>query len=101
MLGVVENMGPMTLPDGTVLDVFGAGGGAEVARRLTAALETDVPLLGTVPLEPAVRAGGDAGEPIVMTAHASHAAESLRAIAGRLAVRPDSLRGRGLPVSPR
>ena len=101
VLGVVENMGPMTLPDGTVLDVFGAGGGAEVARRLTAALETDVPLLGTVPLEPAVRAGGDAGEPIVMTAHASPAAESLRAIAGRLAVRPDSLRGRGLPVSPR
>lgn len=101
--GVVENMGPMTLPDGTVLEVFGSGGGQEVADRLSAALEARIPLLGTVPLEPAVRAGGDAGTPVVLAAQeaASPAAQALEQIAARLAVRPESLRGVPLPLSPR
>lgn len=99
--GVVENMGPMALPDGTVLDVFGAGGGQEVADRLSGALGTSVPLLGTVPLDPALRRGGDAGEPVVVSAPESPAAAALQEVAARLAVRPGSLRGRGLPVSPR
>jgi ATP-binding protein involved in chromosome partitioning len=101
--GVVENMGPMTLPDGTVLEVFGAGGGNEVAERLTRALGAEVPLLGTVPLEPAVRTGGDAGLPVVLSpeARCSPAARALQDVAARLAVRPRSLRGVGLPLSPR
>ena len=101
--GVVENMGPMTLPDGSVLDVFGAGGGQEVADRLSAVLETEVPLLGTVPLEPAVRSGGDDGLPVVIAedSAASAAAQALEEVAARLAVRPRSLRGVGLPLSPR
>ena len=99
--GVVENMGPMTLPDGTVLDVFGAGGGAEVAERLTGVLGTEVPLLGTVPLDPALRRGGDAGDPVVLADPNSPAGRALAGIAARLAVRPQSLRGRGLPLSPR
>lgn len=99
--GVVENMGPMALPDGTVLDVFGTGGGAEVAERLTGALGADVPLLGSVPLDPALRVGGDTGAPVVASAPQSPAARALLAIAERLAVRPRSLAGRRLPFSPR
>ncbi|WP_065573461.1 Mrp/NBP35 family ATP-binding protein [Micrococcus luteus] len=99
--GVVENMGPMTLPDGTVLDVFGAGGGAEVAERLSGVLDTQVPLLGTVPLDPALRAGGDAGEPVVVSAPESPAGRALTQIAQRVAVRPRGLAGRRLPVTPR
>ena len=99
--GVVENMGPMTLPDGTVLDVFGTGGGAEVAERLSGVLDTQVPLLGTVPLDPALRAGGDAGDPVVMSAPESPAGRALTQIAQRVAVRPRGLAGRRLPVTPR
>ena len=99
--GVVENMGPMTLPDGTVLDVFGTGGGAEVAERLAGVLGTQVPLLGTVPLDPALRAGGDAGEPVVVSAPESPAGRALTQIAQRVAVRPRGLAGRRLPVTPR
>ncbi|MCK1812431.1 Mrp/NBP35 family ATP-binding protein [Micrococcus sp. XM4230A] len=99
--GVVENMGPMTLPDGTVLDVFGTGGGAEVAERLSGVLGTQVPLLGTVPLDPALRAGGDAGDPVVVSAPESPAGRALAEIAQRLAVRPRGLAGRPLPFTPR
>ena len=99
--GVVENMGPMTLPDGTVLDVFGAGGGQEVADRLARVLGADVPLLGTVPLDPALRRGGDAGDPVVLAEPDSPAGRALGAVAERLAVRPRGLAGRRLPVAPR
>ena len=53
--GVIENMGPSTAPDGTVSAVFGSGGGQALADDI------GVPLLGSVPLDPAVAAGGDSG----------------------------------------
>ncbi|QCP07738.1 Mrp/NBP35 family ATP-binding protein [Micrococcus luteus] len=99
--GVIENMGPMTLPDGTVLDVFGAGGGQEVAERLERVLGSAVPLLGSVPLDPALRRGGDAGDPVVLSAPDSPAGRALAGVAERLAVRPRGLVGRRLPLSPR
>lgn len=99
--GVIENMGPMTLPDGTVLDVFGAGGGQEVADRLARVLGSAVPLLGSVPLDPALRRGGDAGDPVVLSAPDSPAGRALARVAERLAVRPRGLVGRRLPLSPR
>ena len=99
--GVIENMGPMTLPDGTVLDVFGAGGGQEVADRLARVLGSAVPLLGSVPLDPALRRGGDAGDPVVLSAPDSPAGRALAGVAERLAVRPRGLVGRRLPLSPR
>ncbi|WP_022871894.1 Mrp/NBP35 family ATP-binding protein [Nesterenkonia alba] len=97
--GVVENMGPMTLPDGTVLDLFGSGGGATVAQSLSEQLDADVPLLGSVPLDPALREAGDAGEPVVLSAPDSAAGSALRQIASRLAARGRSLAGRSLPVT--
>ncbi len=65
VIGVVENMAAMTLPDGTRLDLFGDGGGAEVAAALSTA-EDAVPVLASIPLSPALRADGDAGAPVVV-----------------------------------
>lgn len=59
--GVIENMGPSVGPDGTVQAVFGSGGGQALAE------EIGVPLLGSVPLDPALAAGGDAGEPVSLS----------------------------------
>ncbi|MDZ5144365.1 Mrp/NBP35 family ATP-binding protein [Microbacterium testaceum] len=94
-IGVIENMAAMTLPDGTVLDLFGAGGGAEVARALSSA-DADVPLLASVPLSPALRAGGDDGRPVVLSHPDDPAARAIDAAASTLAVRPRGLAGKPL-----
>jgi ATP-binding protein involved in chromosome partitioning len=98
--GVVENMSSLTLPDGSTLDVFGSGGGALLAERLSATVGTAVPLLGQVPLDVALRLGGDAGTPIVLANPESPGARALTEIATRLAVRPRGLSGLKLPVQP-
>ena len=59
VVGVVENMSWMELPDGSRMDVFGTGGGQTVADSLTRILGAKVPLLGQIPLEPRVRECGD------------------------------------------
>ena len=61
VVGVIENMSSFTCDHGETYALFGVGGGQALA------LEIDAPLLGQVPLEPAVAAGGDAGNPIVLT----------------------------------
>lgn len=99
--GVIENMAPMTLPDGTVMDLFGAGGGQVVAKRLSEQLQTEVPLLGSVPLDPALRQAGDEGRPAVLSAPESPAGAALRSAAQSLATRPRGIAGRHLPVHPR
>ncbi|MFC4428171.1 P-loop NTPase [Citricoccus alkalitolerans] len=99
--GVIENMAAMTLPDGTVLDLFGSGGGQTVAQRLTGSLGHAVPLLGSVPLDPLLREDGDGGTPVVLEHPESAAGTELRRIAGSLAVRPRGLSGLKLPVTPR
>lgn len=94
--GVIENMGAMVLPDGSKLEVFGSGGGAQVAERLSTLTGTDVPLLGEVPLDPALRSGGDAGVPVVIAAPESPTAQAINAIADSLYKRQDSLAGKTL-----
>jgi ATP-binding protein involved in chromosome partitioning len=59
--GVIENMSWFTGDDGKRYELFGAGGGAELATRL------GVPLIGQVPLVPELRAGADTGSPIVVS----------------------------------
>jgi len=59
IVGVVENMAGLTLPDGSTLQVFGEGGGRQVAERLTRATGADVPLLGQIPLDPALVEAGE------------------------------------------
>jgi ATP-binding protein involved in chromosome partitioning len=73
--GVIENMGPTTAPDGTVVATFGSGGGAALAHDI------GVPLLGSVPLDPEVSAGGDAGTPVALAAPDSPAGQALAALA--------------------
>ena len=60
--GVVENMSYFICPGcGERADIFGNGGGAEVAEQF------GVPLLGQIPLDPATRKGGDSGEPVMLS----------------------------------
>ena len=99
--GVVENMAGMPMPDGSVLELFGAGGGTRIAGSLTRRLGYDVPLLGAVPLDVALREGGDTGRPVVWSAPGSPAAVALRSVAGALGARPRGLAGRPLGLGPR
>ena len=74
--GVIENMSAFHCEHGETYALFGEGGGAELAR------DAGVPLLGTVPLEPSVSAGGDEGTPVVLGD--GPAAEAFRAIADHI-----------------
>ena len=78
--GIIENMSWFAGDDGTRYEIFGAGGGQDLAERL------EVPLLGQVPLLPALREGGDDGHPIVVTDPGSEAAQAFTEIARRIAV---------------
>jgi ATP-binding protein involved in chromosome partitioning len=78
--GVIENMSWFTGDDGKRYELFGAGGGAELADEL------DVPLLGQLPLVPSLREGGDDGRPITAVEPDSEAARAFMSIAEHIAV---------------
>ncbi len=99
VVGVVENMSWLQLPDGQRLEVFGTGGGRRVADSLTERLGAPVPLLGQVPMDVALREGGDAGLPVVLSDPDCPASVALRDLARTLATRPRGLAGRRLGVS--
>jgi ATP-binding protein involved in chromosome partitioning len=99
LVGVVENMSWLELPDGSRMEVFGSGGGATVAESLTRVVGASVPLLGQIPLDTRVREAGDAGTPIVLADAAAPAAEALDAVAARLAIRRESLVGKPLGLT--
>ena len=103
VVGVVENMAAMTLPDGSTLDLFGAGGGAAVAEALSAAAPDapPVPLLGSVPLSVALRRGGDSGVPVVFGDPTDAAARAISQVADALARTGRGLAGRSLPFTTR
>ncbi len=100
IVGVVENMSWLALPDGSQLRVFGEGGGRQVAERLSRAVGADVPLLGQIPLDPALVAAGDAGLPIVLSAPDSPAGKELRSVADNLWSRRRGLAGMSLGLDP-
>ena len=100
VIGVVENMSFLTLPDGSTLEVFGSGGGVRVADTLSRRFGYDVPLLGQIPLDMSLREGGDAGKPIVDSDPTAPAAMTLTAIAGRLSGRGRGLAGMQLGLTP-
>ena len=81
ILGVVENMSFLELPDGTRMDIFGSGGGEELS------VNASVPFLGAIPLDPTVRVGGDTGNPIVVTNPESPVAQALVAVAQDVAAK--------------
>jgi ATP-binding protein involved in chromosome partitioning len=100
VIGVVENMSFLTLPDGSTMEVFGSGGGDRVAETLSQRFGYDVPVLGRIPLDPALREGGDAGKPIVESDPTAAAAVELRSVADKLAGRGRGLAGMQLGLTP-
>lgn len=98
VIGVVENMSYLPQPDGSQLELFGSGGGASVSARLTAQLGYEVPLLAQVPLDIALREGGDAGRPVSLDG--GPAGSELVALAAALGKTERGLAGRPLGVSP-
>ncbi len=100
IVGVVENMSWLDLPDGSRMELFGSGGGQAVADSLAAMTGTRVPLLGQIPIDQTVREGGDSGAPVVLTAPDSPAAVALIQVADALAARQQSLVGRSLGLTP-
>lgn len=81
ILGVVENMSYLELPNGNSVDIFGTGGGEELAHNAR------VPFIGMIPIDPNVRIGGDSGVPIVISYPDSASAKALRMIAEDVAAK--------------
>jgi len=79
VLGLVENMSQMTLPDGTIIDVFGAGATQQTAKQY------NLPFLGSIDLDPQVREGGDRGLPSALAGEGSARGKEFLAIAQRVA----------------
>jgi len=94
ILGVVENMSFLELPDGTRMDVFGQGGGERLAAQ------AGVPFLGSLPLDPIVRESGDQGVPVVVARPESAVAKALTSLTEAIAARVSVLAVRSANVIP-
>jgi ATP-binding protein involved in chromosome partitioning len=93
ILGIVENMAGFECPHcHEVTPIFGEGGGARLAE------EFGVPVLGTIPLDPQTRVGGDTGEPIVVARPSSAQAQAFRRVARTVADLVASGSGPRLPT---
>ena len=100
IVGVIENMSWLELPDGTRQEIFGSGGGQDVAESLSRSVGAEVPLLGQIPLDVTLREGADRGAPVVLDGDQGPAAVALRGIARGLATRSRGLAGRSLGLTP-
>jgi ATP-binding protein involved in chromosome partitioning len=74
ILGIVENMSYLELPDGTRMDIFGSGGGERLAEQ------SGVPFIGAIPMDPAVREGGDKGVPVTISMPDSPVSQALNQV---------------------
>ncbi|MGY0539839.1 Mrp/NBP35 family ATP-binding protein [Nocardioides sp. YJ-D4] len=100
VVGVVENMSWLVLPDGSKMEVFGSGGGQRVADTLSQRFGSKVPLLGQIPLEQTLREAGDAGKPIVESDPTSESAKVLAEVARTISGRGRGLAGMQLGLTP-
>jgi ATP-binding protein involved in chromosome partitioning len=99
--GVIENMSSFPCPHcGEPMDLFGIGGGQLVASMISSELGTEVPLLGQIPFDVALREGGDSGHPLVLSTPDAPAAVVLRSIAESLGRKPRGLAGMSLGLTP-
>ncbi|MDB1086875.1 Mrp/NBP35 family ATP-binding protein [Streptomyces sp. ACA25] len=102
IVGVVENMSGLPCPHcDEMVDIFGTGGGRQVAEGLTRTTGTDVPVLGSIPIDVRLREGGDEGKPVVLTDPDSAAGTAIRNVASALGSRKRGLAGMSLGVTPR
>jgi ATP-binding protein involved in chromosome partitioning len=81
ILGVVENMSYLQLEDGSRMDIFGTGGGEQLAQ------ESNVAFFGTIPIDARIRVGGDTGKPVIVENPDSPAALALKNIAEQIAAK--------------
>ncbi|MFW6385397.1 MAG: P-loop NTPase, partial [Halodesulfurarchaeum sp.] len=89
VLGIVENMSTFVCPDcGSEHDIFGSGGGEAFAES------ADMPFLGKIPIDPAIRSGSDEGQPIVLD-ESSSTGEAFRTMAAETANMVGILNRRG------
>ena len=100
VVGVIENMSYLQLPNGDRMEIFGSGGADTVAATLSQRLGYDVPVLGQVPLDEKLREGGDTGDPIVQTDPDSDSAKILQGVADQLSGRSRGLAGMQLGLAP-
>ena len=100
VVGVIENMSYLQLPSGERMEVFGSGGAQDVASTLSQRFGYDVPVLGQVPLEEALREGGDSGAPIVESDPSAESARVLQGAADQLSGRSRGLAGMQLGLAP-
>ena len=105
VIGVVENMSYLvtTCPHCGEVDthhIFGTGGGADVARALSTRLGYPVSLLAQIPLDPQLRASGDAGVPLVESGPDEPAARALNSLAETFVKRGRGLLGKQLGLTP-
>ncbi len=85
VLGIIENMSWFENPEtGKPIALFGTGGGQRLAT------ETDLPLLGQVPVDPRIQEGGDTGRPIIVAEPDAKASKAIRAIAELVVARMDA-----------
>ena len=100
IIGVIENMSDSACNKcGEPIAIFGTGGGLETAKHLSSLVGADVSLIGQIPFAPALREGGDIGEPIVISDPTCPASEAFAAIVEKITLRPKSLVGVRLSVS--
>ena len=85
VLGMVENMSQMRMPDGSLLDVFGAGGTEATARQF------GLPFLGSIDMDPQVRKGGDTGIPVALAGRNSSLGGSFYLVADKVVAAVDTL----------
>ena len=81
IFGIVENMSYLETPSGEKMDIFGSGGGEALAA------ETGESYIGGIPIDPAVRVGGDSGVPVVVSHPDAPVSKALRAIAEEIAAK--------------
>jgi ATP-binding protein involved in chromosome partitioning len=93
--GIIENMSWFTGDDGKRYEIFGSGGGEELANEL------DVPLLARIPLVPTLREGGDDGRPIAAVDPDSEAGRAFHMLAAEIAttLRPKKIFNAELKIS--
>lgn len=93
VLGIVENMSYLIMPDGSKLAVFGTGGGEHLAFRIGNTF------LGRIPLDPEIGQNGDIGSPIVLLSETNPSAQAMREVARKVAaeasIKAHEVKGQG------